>query len=346
MTDDKEARRRIYNERCLGELRSILGPDVQKMLQSDDITEILSSNGSGRVWADHRERGLIELPERFELERSERVLRVLAALLQKPLDVDHPEIGGDLPFVGHRVHGILPPVSPGGPSWSIRKLSSAIYPLEKFCLGDVAPLREILVAALRDRRNILITGGTGSGKTSFVNRLLLMAVEAADGIERHILCEDTRELKAASPDTTRLEVSKTHTLAMLVQSCLRLRPDRIVIGEVRGGEALAALKSWNTGTPGGFFTVHANSALDGLFRLEQLTQEAVVGSQHLLIGQTVDLVVHLTKVPQGPRYVQEIAAVNRSLGEPGAYETETKYTAEWQRESIETIATTPGEVPS
>jgi type IV secretion system protein TrbB len=153
------------------------------------------------------------------------------------------------------------------------------------------PQAEALAIAVRERKNILVVGGTSSGKTTLVNALL---AEIAELNERVVILEDTRELKCAAADCvalrTKLDVA---TLADLVRSTLRLRPDRIIVGEVRGAEALDMLKAWNTGHPGGIATVHANSAAAGLLRLEQLAQEAVVTVPRDLIVEAIDLVVFI-----------------------------------------------------
>ena len=151
---------------------------------------------------------------------------------------------------------------------------------------------------MRERKNILVVGGTSSGKTTLVNALL---AEIADLDERVVILEDTRELKCAAADCVALRTKPgVATLADLVRSTLRLRPDRIIVGEVRGPEALDMLKAWNTGHPGGITTVHANSAPAGLYRLEQLVQEAVVTVPRDLIVQAIDIVVFLERPRRQP----------------------------------------------
>ena len=151
---------------------------------------------------------------------------------------------------------------------------------------------DTLRAAIADRKSIVVVGGTSSGKTTLVNALL---AEIAGLDERVIILEDTRELNCAAKDCVALRTRPgVATLADLVRSTLRLRPDRIIVGEVRGREALDMLKAWNTGHPGGITTIHANSALSALYRLEQLVQEAVITVPRDLIVEAVDLVVFLS----------------------------------------------------
>jgi type IV secretion system protein VirB11 len=218
-----------------------------------------------------------------------------------------PIVSAELPEGGERFEGILPPVAPG-PCFAIRKPAGRVFTLEDYV--DQGIVSELQAAALKGavthRRNIIVAGGTSSGKTTLANALL--AEVAAMG-DRVILIEDTRELQCAAPDCVSLRTRHGVVgIAELVRSTLRLRPDRIVVGEVRGPEALDLLKAWNTGHPGGIATLHANSARSALTRLECLIQEAVVSVPRRLIAETVDLVVFIQG--RGPaRRVETIAKV-------------------------------------
>ena len=172
--------------------------------------------------------------------------------------------------------------------------------------SEAAIQADALPKAVRHRSNLLIAGGTSSGKTTLVNALL---AEIAGLDERVILIEDTRELQCAAADCVALR-TRTGVVSMadLVRSTLRLRPDRIIVGEVRGGEALDMLKAWNTGHPGGIATVHANSARSALYRLEQLVQENVVTVPRRLIAEAIDLVVFIQGRGTGRR-IETIAEV-------------------------------------
>jgi type IV secretion system protein VirB11 len=225
-----------------------------------------------------------------------------------------PIVSAELPphgegRAGERFEGVLPPISTG-PCFSIRKPAARVYRLIDYVRdGIMAPeTARMLAAAAVERRNILVAGGTSSGKTTLANALL--AEIAAFG-ERVILIEDTRELQCAAPDTVALRTRPgVVAMADLVRSTLRLRPDRIIVGEVRGAEALDMLKAWNTGHPGGIATVHANSAASALHRLEQLVQEAVVAVPRRLIAEAIDLVLFIEGRGTGRR----IGAVLRVEG--------------------------------
>ncbi len=211
---------------------------------------------------------------------------------------------------------MLPPVSLA-PCFSIRKPATRIYTLLDYVADGImsAEIARLLSLAVVERRNILVAGGTSSGKTTLANALL---AEMAHLDERVILIEDTRELQSPAPDTVALRTRAGHvTMADLVRSTLRLRPDRIIVGEVRGGEALDMLKAWNTGHPGGIATVHANSAASALLRIEQLIQEAVVTVPRRLIADAIDMVVFIAGRGQARR-VETLARV-AGLDPDGGY---------------------------
>jgi type IV secretion system protein TrbB len=163
-----------------------------------------------------------------------------------------------------------------------------------------------LKEAVLAKGNIVVVGGTSSGKTTLVNALL---AEVATTNDRVVILEDTRELNCAAEDCVKLRTKPgIVSLADLVRSTLRLRPDRIIVGEVRGAEALDMLKAWNTGHPGGLATVHANSARGALYRIEQLVQEATVTVPRRLIAEAIDILVFLEGRGSG-RKVTEVARV-------------------------------------
>jgi type IV secretion system protein VirB11 len=186
------------------------------------------------------------------------------------------------------------------------------YVNERIMSADAALL---LSGAVIDRKNILVAGGTSSGKTTLANALL---VELGMCDERVILIEDTRELQCAAPDCVALRTrAGSVTIADLVRSTLRLRPDRIIIGEVRGAEALDMLKAWNTGHPGGIATVHANSAASALSRLEQLIQEAVAIVPRRLIAEAIDIIVFISGRGLGRRIetIARVAGIDPDTGD-------------------------------
>jgi len=277
-------------------LRSAMGPVIAAALADPAVIEVMV-NPDGSLRLDRLGEGRIDTGERLEPAEVERIIRLVASHVRVEVHADNPVVSAELPprddgISGERFEGLLPPVSTA-PCFAIRKPAVKVYTLDDYVADRIVmPVQaDALRKAVRDRRNLLIAGGTSSGKTTLANALL---AEVAGLDERVILIEDTRELQCAAPDCVALRTRPgAISLADLVRSTLRLRPDRIIVGEVRGAEALDMLKAWNTGHPGGIATVHANSARSALYRLEQLVQESVVTVPRRLIAEAIDLVVFI-----------------------------------------------------
>lgn len=292
-------------------LRTAMGGDIAAALSDPMVVEVMV-NPDGLLRLDRLGEGRLETGVRLDATQVERIIRLVASHARCEVHAGAPVVSAELPargdgLAGERFEGVLPPVSLG-PCFSIRKPAARIYTLQDYIAdgimsGDDARL---LARAALERRNILVAGGTSSGKTTLANALLA-EIGALD--ERLILIEDTRELQSAAPDTVALRTRLgAVSMADLVRSTLRLRPDRIIVGEVRGPEALEMLKAWNTGHPGGIATVHANSAEAALYRLEQLVQEAVVSVPRRLIAEAVDIVLFMSGRGAGRR-LETILAV-------------------------------------
>lgn len=291
-------------------LQTAMGPGIAAALADPRVLEIMV-NPDGALRLDLLGEGRVDTEIRVEPERVERIIRLVATHARTEVHGDAPIVSAELPphgqGCGERFEGLLPPVT-FAPCFSIRKPATRLYGLADYVsdgiLTDAGAA--LLALAVRERRNILVAGGTSSGKTTLANALL---AEMASLDERIILIEDTRELRCPAPDAVALRTRPgVVTMADLVRSTLRLRPDRIVVGEVRGPEALDMLKAWNTGHPGGIATVHANSAGAALHRLEQLVQEAVVTVPRHLIAEAIDLIVFIAG-RGAARRVETIAAL-------------------------------------
>jgi type IV secretion system protein VirB11 len=272
-------------------LRTAFGPTIAAALADPTVIEVMV-NPDGKLWIERATVGREDTGKRIASAESERIIRLVAAHVRREVTARTPIVSAELPDTGERFEGVMPPVAPA-PCFAVRKPAEVIYRLADYVAARIMTLRqaEALAIPVRERKNILVVGGTSSGKTTLVNALL---AEIAELGERIVILEDTRELKCTAADCVALRTKPgVATLADLVRSTLRLRPDRIIVGEVRGAEALDMLKAWNTGHPGGITTVHANSAPAGLFRLEQLVQEAVVTVPRELIVQAIDLVVFI-----------------------------------------------------
>jgi type IV secretion system protein TrbB len=309
----------IIAERRLEALRHALGPIALAALEDPDVLEILA-NPDGQLILDRIGSGRRLTGETLTPEARDRVIRLIADYVGEPVLPEDPRLSGILPETGERFQGVLPPVS-RSPTFSIRKRPARIFNLADYQDQGIltADQRTQIESAATNRQNILISGGTSSGKTTLANAILALPAFAET---RTILIEDTPELQCLAWDQVALLTRRTPKLigvVDLVRDSLRLRPDRIVVGEMRdGAAALETLKAWNTGHPGGLSTIHANSAYDALSRLEDLTSEVATTIPRRAIGQAIDLIIHIGRTREGRR-VEDILEVRGE--EKGSYLT-------------------------
>ena len=306
-------------------LRTALGPAIARFLEEPGIVEVML-NPDGRLWIDRLSEGLSDTGELVAPADGERIIRLVAHHVGAEVHAGSPRVSAELPETGERFEGLLPPVVTA-PTFAIRKPAIAVFSLNDYVAGGImdAGQAAALRLAVADRKNILVAGGTSTGKTTLTNALLAEVAKSAD---RVVIIEDTRELQCAAPNLIAMRTKDgVATLSDLVRSSLRLRPDRIPIGEVRGPEALDLLKAWGTGHPGGIGTIHAGTAIGALRRLEQLIQEIVVTVPRALIAETIDLVAVLSGRGSERRLV-ELATVT-GLKSDGDYQlTATTQTPE------------------
>lgn len=299
-------------------LRTALGPAIARFLEDPEIVEVML-NPDGRIWVDRLGKGLCASDELLVPADGERIIRVVAHHVGAEVHAGAPRVSAELPETGERFEGLLPPVVMA-PTFAIRKPAVAVFALGDYVTAGIMTVgqADVLRLAVEKRKNVLVAGGTSTGKTTLVNALL---AEVARTTDRVVLIEDTRELQCAAPNLVALRTRDgVASLSDLVKSSLRLRPDRIPIGEVRGAEALDLLKAWGTGHPGGIGTIHAGSATGALLRLEQLVQEAVVTVPRALIAETIDLIAVLAGRGAARRLV-EIAWVEGLDPATGDYRT-------------------------
>ena len=306
-----EARRRLVNN-----LRSSLGPTIMAALEDPRVVEVML-NPDGNLFVERIGSG-VELSGRMSSHDAETVIGKVAHALKTEVTADRPIISGELPPDGHRFEGILPPAAPA-PVFNIRKRASMLIRLDQYVADAIMTTHQVQVIreAIANRLNIVVSGGTGTGKTTLTNAILAELVEVTPD-HRLVILEDTAEIQCAAENHVSLHTTDTVDMARLLKSTMRLRPDRIIVGEVRDGAALTLLKAWNTGHPGGVVTVHANSALAALTRLEQLVAEVSIQPMPEVIGEAVDLIVSIERAPQG-RIVREILKVEGFRD--GAYQT-------------------------
>jgi type IV secretion system protein VirB11 len=306
----------LSSDRRRAMLRTAMGPTIAAAL-ADPATQEIMVNPDGVLRIDLLGEGRVDTQVRIAPDQIERIIRLVASHVRSEVHGDRPIVSAELPAhgegAGERFEGILPPVATA-PCFAIRKPAARIHSLGDYVADGIMSrdVAELLRQAVLHRANILVAGGTSSGKTTLANALLN---EMAEIDERVVVIEDTRELQCPAADTVALRTRAGHvTIGDLVRSTLRLRPDRIIVGEVRGPEALDMLKAWNTGHPGGIATVHANGAGAALHRLESLVQEAVVTVPRRLIAEAIDLVVFIS----GRGLARRVAAVAQLDGLDGA----------------------------
>jgi type IV secretion system protein VirB11 len=296
----------LMNRRLDG-LRFALGDLVMNALNDPDVVEVML-NDDGSLWIEKM--GVMVRIGSMTADDGMAVLSHVSSALNDQLTKQNPFVEGELPLDGSRFEGVAPPVTES-PIFAIRKKAVRVYTLNDYVRADVLTFHhaEILRSAIVNKNNILVVGGTGSGKTTFCNALLHELSLLCPDV-RMLILEDTRELQCTLSNRVFMRATEWSSLARISIAVNRLRPDRISVGEVRdGGPALSMLKLWNTGHPGGLATVHANSAYGGLTRMDQLIQEVSSSPQRTLIGEAVNYAVFLKRTSNG-RKIDEILRVN------------------------------------
>ncbi len=296
-------------ERAKRKLERDMGPLLLAAL-NDPRTVELMLNADGRLWQE-RLGEKMKCIGALRAAQSEAIIKTIAGYHGKEVTRGKPVLEGEFPLDGSRFAGQLPPVVPA-PTFAIRKRAVAILALAQYVEAGIMTQaqHDALQAAVRNHRNILVIGGTGSGKTTLVNAIIHEMV-ACDPDERVFILEDTGEIQCVAENFVQFHTSMEVPMTVLLKTTLRMRPDRILVGEVRGAEALDLLDAWNTGHEGGAATLHANNASAGLSRLRSLItrNDAAPAEIEALIGEAVHVVVHIARTPEGGRRVHEILGI-------------------------------------
>ena len=316
----------MSDPRLLASLEHNCGPIIMDAVHDPDVLEIML-NPDGKIWTekygqDQQCVGELSIPQ------GKLILSLVASALDLTVDAKNPVVEGSFPLDGSRFEGTFPPIVGPGASFSMRKKASRIITMEEYLeSGVISPeVLPILDDAIVSRKNIVVVGGTSSGKTTFCNGVIHRLDQLCPS-DRLLILEDTAELQSAAKNAVFFLTSDLAKIGMrqLTKVAMRYAPTRIFVGEVRDKAALELLKLWNTGHPGGIGTFHADSAVEALERLEELVEEAGVGPKQKLIGRAIDLIVYMTKTPQKTRVLSEIIKVNSFNHHSAEYETETVY---------------------
>lgn len=283
----------------------LLGDDIRAYLADDNITEVYLNTNSDQIWIDTKDRGRVATGKMMDAQTAANVIYTIADLTGKICNDANETLAAE--FQGIRFQGLLPRIVEK-PAFNMRKHCAGALTLEDYVTSGIMTERQhqVLLEAIYSRKNILAAGGTKSGKTTFLNAVLAEIAKTGD---RVVLLEDTKELQCAAMDMDRLLTTENKTLEDLLRDTLRLTPERIIVGEVRGAEALILLDAWSTGHKGGASTIHSNSARQTLRRLEELTARAEARAHQYMIGEAIDIIVYL-RYSGLKRSVEQILAVD------------------------------------
>jgi len=312
MKDSIKNRARLKLERDMG-------AELLAALHDPKTVEIML-NADGKLWQER-----LGEPMRcigtLRAAQAQAIIETIAGYHGKEVTRCNPILEGELPIDGSRFAGQLPPIV-SAPTFAIRKKAVAIFTLAQYVERGIMTeaQREALITAVRNHHNILVIGGTGSGKTTLVNAVINEMV-LQDPLERVFIIEDTGEIQCSAENYVQYHTSIDVSMTALLKTTLRMRPDRILVGEVRGPEALDLLMAWNTGHSGGAATVHANNARAGLDRLAMLISMHPDSPKPIepLIAEAVHVVVHIARTAEGSRRIESILQVEGFEG--GQYRT-------------------------
>ncbi|CAA6815271.1 MAG: Conjugative transfer protein TrbB [uncultured Sulfurovum sp.] len=300
-------------QRLIKKIKIELGSLCLQALENPNVIEIML-NSDGTLWIEELGKPIVHVGSMQE-NKVKALLGTIASYLNTTITSANPILECELPIDGSRFEGLLPPIV-NKPTFTIRKKASQIFTLEEYYHQKVLSQEQYFQIkkaiynpedTKQSKKNILIVGGTGSGKTTLANAIIDGIVQQTPN-DRVVIIEDTAEIQCAAKNAVILRTSDKVNMLMLLRATMRLRPDRILVGEVRGAEALDLLKSWNTGHSGGVATIHANSARAGLTRLELLISEATTAPMQTLIAEAINIIIFISKTTHG-RKIKEVIEI-------------------------------------
>lgn len=294
-----------------------LGNEVMAALEDDEVIEIML-NSDNSLWIDRLGKGMSKIDK--HTCQAQGAIHTVASFLNTNITIENPVLECELPLDGSRFEALVPPVVTH-PSFTIRKKAKKIFTLDDYISQSIltSQQKETIEEAIKHHKNILIAGGTGSGKTTLTNAII-DGISKLTPLDRIVIIEDTAEIQCKSKNNVIFRATEYADMQRLLKATMRYRPDRILVGEVRGGEALTLLKSWNTGHPGGIATVHANGAYAALTRIEQLVAEVTVANSKAVIAEAINIVVFIEKTQTG-RKVTEMLEITEYDNSSKKYKT-------------------------
>lgn len=310
-------------ERRVGHVTRLLGDLVGGLLVEPDVTDIIL-NPDGRLWVTRLERDS-ECVGTMTAQQAEALIAAIASTLHIVATRDSPIVEGELLIDGSRFEGVVPPIV-SAPMFAIRRKASAVFPLARYVeRGQMTERqKELIEAAIVSRKNILAVGGTGAGKSTLVNAIIDAIVRLAPQ-HRIVGIEDTVELQCAAENAAFMRTTPKISIRDLLRVAMRMFPTRIIVGEVRGPEALDMLMAWNTGHPGGACTIHSDVSTPraALTRLETMVALATQAPMQRLIAESIGLIVCMERTATGRRRVNQIVTVDGFDGQDYILRTET-----------------------
>ena len=295
-----------------------LGNDIASLLQCTDVNEIML-NPDGTLWIDSATTGLTQYGH-LSRSRANSIINAISGINNVVITNHNPRVETELPFFktmnGERFSAQIPPLV-SSPSFSIRKKTPVVFTLENYLATKRVTPKQIAVLQqlINQRKNIVVCGGPGSGKTTVTNALIAEAIKV-DPAQRFVILEDTAELQCSAANKLTMLTTKAITMNELLRVAMRMRPDRILIGEVRGKEALDLLKAWNTGCPGGISTIHANGPLEAIQRIVDLALEAGLSQPPItLVLHTIDAIVFVSRENYQKGFIKQIVALKEYVDE-------------------------------
>ncbi|EAS9916582.1 P-type conjugative transfer ATPase TrbB [Escherichia coli] len=294
--------------RAIEKLKRDMGRSLMEALEDPETLEIML-NPDGKLWREKFGQPMFCMGT-VPVQRSKTIIQTIAGFHKKIIDSNSPFLECELPIDGSRFAGQLPPLV-AGPTFAIRKKASRIFLLDEYVDKGVMTRvqADFICRAIAAHKNILVIGGTGSGKTTLLNAIIAEIVRQFPD-ERICIIEDTGELQCAALNFVQYHTTINVTMTDILRLILRMRPDRIFVGETRGPEALDMLDAWNTGHEGGAASLHSNNTLSALTRLRSLISRNPFAPREIepVIGEAVNVIVQISKTSEGRR-IKEIREI-------------------------------------